>query len=147
MDWYVYFTPCHRGTTIVSTATGLQHPSTRTTRTATIRRIGRGRYHGVEQDLPSRPRRQRPVVVRRRRVASIVALTTATNMVRTKEDRSGWVAVQPEFLSEHGGRPPIKPAKSAYQFFQKENGSSIHRELSSSGAPCNVGALGREVSS
>jgi hypothetical protein len=73
-------------------------------------------------------------------------------MVRTKEDRSGWVAVQPEFSSAGGsagsdGRPPIKPAKSAYQFFQKENGSSIHRELSSSGAPTDVGALGREVSS
>jgi hypothetical protein len=73
-------------------------------------------------------------------------------MVRTKEDRSGWVAVQPEFSSAGGsagsdGRPPIKPAKSAYQFFQKEHGSSIHRELSLSGAPCDVGALGREVSS
>ena len=75
-----------------------------------------------------------------------------STMVRTKEDRSGWVAVQPEFSSAGGsagsdGRPPIKPAKSAYQFFQKENGSSIHRELSSSGAPSDVGALGREVSS
>ena len=73
-------------------------------------------------------------------------------MVRTKEDRSGWVAVQPEFSSAGGsagsdGRPHIKPAKSAYQFFQKENGSSIHRELSSLGTPSDVGALGREVSS
>ena len=69
-------------------------------------------------------------------------------MARTKENRSGWVAVQPEFSSGSvGSRPPVKPAKSAYQFFQKKNGSSIHGELSSSGAPCDVGALGREVSS
>mmetsp|Transcript_5226 Transcript_5226/g.9331 ORF Transcript_5226/g.9331 Transcript_5226/m.9331 type:complete len:962 (-) Transcript_5226:1639-4524(-) len=71
-------------------------------------------------------------------------------MVKTKEDRSDWVAVQPEFSSTTDGGlgpPPIKPAKSAYQFFQKENSSTIHHELSASGTPADVGALGREVSS
>ncbi|KAL9188329.1 hypothetical protein ACHAXT_006707 [Thalassiosira profunda] len=43
--------------------------------------------------------------------------------------------------------PPIKPAKSAYAFFQKEVGSTVHRELSASGQPTDVGALGKEVSS
>jgi len=68
-----------------------------------------------------------------------------------KEDRSDWVAVQPEFGGGDGnsglGPPPIKPAKSAYQFFQKENASSIHHELSTSGLSTDVGALGKEVSS
>ena len=68
-----------------------------------------------------------------------------------KEDRSDWVAVQPEFGGGDGnsglGPPPIKPAKSAYQFFQKENASSIHHELSTSGLSTDVGVLGKEVSS
>lgn len=69
-----------------------------------------------------------------------------------KEDRSDWVAVQPEFSATADGSgglgpPPIKPAKSAYQFFQKENASTIHHELSASGSSTDVGALGKEVSS
>ena len=66
-----------------------------------------------------------------------------------KEDRSDCVAVQPEFSEVGGGGdpPPIKPAKSAYQYFQKENASAIHTELSASGASTDVGALGRAVSS
>ncbi|KAL7550037.1 hypothetical protein ACHAWF_013276 [Thalassiosira exigua] len=66
-------------------------------------------------------------------------------MVKTKEDRSGWVAVQPE---AGGGSPShIKSAISAYHFFQKENGGSIRSELVDAGRPSDVGALGREVSS
>ena len=75
---------------------------------------------------------------------------------KRKEDRSDWVAVQPESSAAKNSPPPIKPAKSAYYFFQKENSSIIQKELlssssstSSSGlAPAvDVGALGREVSS
>lgn len=71
-------------------------------------------------------------------------------MVKTKEDRSNWVAVEPEpSVATTNTNTPIKPAKSAYAYFQKINGSSISRELSSSsggGGPTDVGALGREVS-
>lgn len=74
-------------------------------------------------------------------------------MVKKKEDRSHWVAVQPESkAATDNAPPPIKPARSAYQFFQKENSSSIHQELnnssaSGSGSAVDVGTLGREVSS
>ena len=63
-----------------------------------------------------------------------------------KEDRSDWVAVAPEHATTTEPAA-IKPAASAYQFFQREHSSSIHRELSSSGKSTDVGALGREVSS
>jgi SWI/SNF-related matrix-associated actin-dependent regulator of chromatin subfamily A member 5 len=63
-----------------------------------------------------------------------------------KEDRSDWVAVAPEHATTTEPAT-IKPAASAYQFFQREHSSSIHRELSSSGKSTDVGALGREVSS
>ena len=80
-------------------------------------------------------------------------------MVKKKEDRSDWVAVQPEVKA--GGvdtappPPPIKAAKSAYQFFQKENSASIQQELNSGigggggtgGTVVDVGTLGKEVSS
>ena len=78
-------------------------------------------------------------------------------MVKKKEDRSDWVAVQPEVKA--GGvdtappPPPIKAAKSAYQFFQKENSATIQHELSSgtggdgTGTVVDVGTLGKEVSS
>lgn len=63
-----------------------------------------------------------------------------------KEDRSDWVAVAPEHATTTEPAA-IKPAASAYQFFQREHSSSIHRELSTSGKSTDVGALGREVSS
>lgn len=68
-----------------------------------------------------------------------------------KKDRSDWVAVQPESnAATDNAPPPIKAAKSAYQFFQKENSSAIQQELhsaaASSGRPVDVGSLGREVS-
>jgi SWI/SNF-related matrix-associated actin-dependent regulator of chromatin subfamily A member 5 len=62
-----------------------------------------------------------------------------------KEDRSDWVAVAPEH-STSTEQQHIKPAVSAYQFFQREHSSSIHQQLASSGKPTDVGALGREVS-
>jgi hypothetical protein len=72
---------------------------------------------------------------------------------KKKEDRSDWVAVQPESKATSNNvlLPPIKAAKSAYQFFQKENSSSIQQELNSSASasgrpPVDVGSLGREVS-
>ena len=70
-------------------------------------------------------------------------------MVKKKEDRSGWVAVEPETSTTAAIAKPIKPARSAYSYYQKINGSSISQELSkSSGATSvDVGALGKEVSS
>ena len=63
-----------------------------------------------------------------------------------KEDRSGWVAVGSDAHAD-AGPPPIRPARSAYQYFQKENAKRIQAELASSGKSGDVGALGREVSS
>lgn len=76
-------------------------------------------------------------------------------MAKTKEDRSDWVAVAPDASSGGGVPPPVRPARSAYAFFQRERASSIRAELaaaasasadgSGSSGP-DVGALGREVS-
>ena len=64
-----------------------------------------------------------------------------------KEDRSDWVAVAPDSSAGGAVPPPIKHAKSAYAFFQKENASKIAQELSTAGSTTDVGALGKEVSS
>lgn len=47
-----------------------------------------------------------------------------------KEDRSNWVAVAPQFSHEggSGGRNGIKPAQSAYAFWQKENTEQVKTE-------------------
>lgn len=70
-------------------------------------------------------------------------------MVKKKEDRSCWVAVEPESSTIAAIAKPIKPARSAYSYFQKINGSSISQELSKSSGTTSVdvGALGKEVSS
>lgn len=67
-------------------------------------------------------------------------------MSSKKEDRSGWVAVGSDAHAD-AGPPPIRPARSAYHYFQKENAKRIQAELTSSGKSSDVGALGREVSS
>ena len=67
-------------------------------------------------------------------------------MAPPKENRSDWVAVQPEFAAASDAPPPIKPASSAYQYFQRENASAIHSELAASGGPSDVAAMGKEVS-
>ena len=59
-----------------------------------------------------------------------------------KEDRSSWVAVAPEF--ENSGTK-IKPATSAYQFFQKEAGESIKQDLIRQDGKFEVGRFSRLV--
>lgn len=69
-------------------------------------------------------------------------------MGKPKEDRSGWVAVQPEFSQGAAGQepPPIKPPTSSYNFFQKENSSKIRSDLAASGQSTDLGSLGRAIS-
>lgn len=69
-------------------------------------------------------------------------------MGKPKEDRSGWVAVQPEFSQGAAGQepPPIKPPTSSYNFFQKENSSQIRSDLAASGQSTDLGSLGRAIS-
>ena len=69
-------------------------------------------------------------------------------MGKPKEDRSGWVAVQPEFSQGAAGQdpPPIKPPTSSYNFFQKENSSKIRSDLAASGQATDLGSLGRAIS-
>ena len=69
-----------------------------------------------------------------------------SNKPGKKEDRSGWVAVGSDAAAD-AGPPPIRPARSAYQYFQKENAKAIQADLASSGKSSDVGALGKEVSS
>lgn len=70
-------------------------------------------------------------------------------MVKPKEDRSGWVAVQPEFSQGAGGAdapPPIKPPTSSYNYFQKENSAKIRSDLAATGQSTDLGSLGRAIS-
>jgi SNF2 family DNA or RNA helicase len=69
-------------------------------------------------------------------------------MGKPKEDRSGWVAVQPEFSQGASGQepPPIKPPTSSYNFFQKENSAQIRSELAAAGQSTDLGSLGRAIS-
>ena len=70
-------------------------------------------------------------------------------MVKPKEDRSGWVAVQPEFSQGAGGAdapPPIKPPTSSYNYFQKENSAKIRSDLAATGQATDLGSLGRAIS-
>ena len=70
-------------------------------------------------------------------------------MGKPKEDRSGWVAVQPEFSQGAGGAdapPPIKPPTSSYNFFQKENSAKIRSDLAAAGQSTDLGSLGRAIS-
>eukprot|EP00592_Proboscia_alata_P002427 CAMPEP_0194373398 /NCGR_PEP_ID=MMETSP0174-20130528/21837_1 /TAXON_ID=216777 /ORGANISM="Proboscia alata, Strain PI-D3" /LENGTH=695 /DNA_ID=CAMNT_0039152453 /DNA_START=42 /DNA_END=2126 /DNA_ORIENTATION=+ len=67
-----------------------------------------------------------------------------------KEDRSGWVAVQPDNDSSASTSLSgsfVAPAVSAYTFFQREQTSIIKNELNRlSGTPTDVGSLTRAVS-
>jgi SNF2 family DNA or RNA helicase len=65
---------------------------------------------------------------------------------RKKEDRSDWVAVEPEFTSaDQKGPPEIRKASSAYQFFQKNGAEQITRELrtTSVNGKVNIADFGR----
>lgn len=59
-----------------------------------------------------------------------------------KEDRSGWVAVAPEFETS---ALKIKPASSAYHYFQKSSGDSIKRDLIAKYGKFEVGRFSRLV--
>jgi SWI/SNF-related matrix-associated actin-dependent regulator of chromatin subfamily A member 5 len=59
-----------------------------------------------------------------------------------KEDRSGWVAVAPEFASSKK-EPEIVPAKSAYQYFQKDVADEVKAELA--GQKFDVGQFSRRM--
>lgn len=59
-----------------------------------------------------------------------------------KEDRSSWVAVAPEF---ENSTTKIKPATSAYQYFQKEAGESIKQDLIKQDGKFEVGRFSRLV--
>ena len=59
-----------------------------------------------------------------------------------KEDRSNWVAVAPEFSS---GKSQIRPAASAYMFFQKDITDVVREELKASEGTFDVGQFSRAV--
>lgn len=59
-----------------------------------------------------------------------------------KEDRSDWVAVEPEFQSE---TTEIRKAASAYQFFQKEVSSKVKDDLIQQFGSFDIAKHGREV--
>lgn len=58
-----------------------------------------------------------------------------------KEDRSGWVAVAPEFATKK--KAEIVPAKSAYQYFQKDVADEVKAELA--GQKFDVGKFSRRM--
>jgi SWI/SNF-related matrix-associated actin-dependent regulator of chromatin subfamily A member 5 len=58
-----------------------------------------------------------------------------------KEDRSGWVAVESEFSSHK--KEGITPAKTAYQYFQKDVADEVKAELA--GQKFDVGQFSRRM--
>jgi SWI/SNF-related matrix-associated actin-dependent regulator of chromatin subfamily A member 5 len=58
-----------------------------------------------------------------------------------KEDRSGWVAVKAEFSSQK--KEEIAPAKTAYQYFQKNVADEVKAELA--GQKFDVGQFSRRM--
>lgn len=65
------------------------------------------------------------------------------SIVMVKEDRSDWVAVAPEFSSS--GQAQIRPAVSAYMFFQKDITDVVREELKASEGTFDVGHFSRAV--
>ena len=63
-----------------------------------------------------------------------------------KEDRSGWVAVAPEFSNAPDDLPPVTPSQSAYQIFSKENSKIIKAELAAKGEPNDMANISKAVS-
>lgn len=61
-----------------------------------------------------------------------------------KEDRSDWVAVEPEFAQQQDGSSatPIAKAKTAFQFFQKDVSAKLRQE--SSGDKFDLGEYSRK---
>ena len=63
-----------------------------------------------------------------------------------KEDRSDWVAVAPEFQDSGGpGQFKIRPASSAYQFFQKHVSEDVKAELIAAEGKFEVGKFSKLV--
>lgn len=60
-----------------------------------------------------------------------------------KEDRSDWVAVEPEFSGVSGNE--IRKAASAYQFFQKAVSAEIRAELMEQYGKFDIAVFGRTV--
>lgn len=61
-----------------------------------------------------------------------------------KEDRSDWVAVAPEFSSNDGGNK-IKPAVSAFTFFQRDVSHAVKTELMARNTKFQVGEFTKAV--
>lgn len=63
-----------------------------------------------------------------------------------KEDRSSWVAVAPQFSQEELGTNKIKPAQSAFSFWQKENTEQVKAEhIASNNGKFEVGLFSRAM--
>lgn len=60
-----------------------------------------------------------------------------------KEDRSDWVAVAPEFASYAGSEPKIKPAVSAFTFFQRDVSDQVKTEYMAAHEKFQVGEFSR----
>ena len=60
-----------------------------------------------------------------------------------KENRSDWVAVESEFSSKNSKKDEIAPAKSAFQFFQKDVADEVKAELA--GQKFDVGQFSRRM--
>ena len=67
-------------------------------------------------------------------------------MVKKKEDRSHWVAVASDVNKQSQIDPPIRPASTAYQIFQRDMSSFVRRDLQASNQPTDVGTITRHVS-
>lgn len=60
-----------------------------------------------------------------------------------KEDRSDWVAVAPEFSASASAEPAIKPAASAFVFFQKERSNEVKSEYMAKNDKFQVGEFSK----
>jgi SWI/SNF-related matrix-associated actin-dependent regulator of chromatin subfamily A member 5 len=63
-----------------------------------------------------------------------------------KEDRSDWVAVEPEHARKSDDLPAVRPAQTAYQYFQKANWDLIKQQQSQRGEPTDLAHLTKLVS-
>jgi len=64
----------------------------------------------------------------------------------SKEDRSGWVAVAPEFSNTQDDLPTVTPAQSAYQLFSRENSKAIKDSLIARGESGDLASLSKGIS-
>ena len=60
-----------------------------------------------------------------------------------KEDRSDWVAVAPEFAASATPEPKIKPALSAYQFFQRDASEQVKADYMATHEKFQVGEFSK----